>query len=543
MRTLLLDKQYKPISFIGYRRMARLVVKGKATIISTWKGETFHGDQDYPSIIVLNQYIRKNPLFPRFNFRGVFRRDFYTCFTEDVRVLLATGQEKSISTIQVGDVVVDAFGEHQRVIQTGSRSVDNLLAVNFRGTYETMYVTQDHPFLVKNDSGSYSFKPIIDPMVEYGRLPRNPTYTGSVEKLCVYDLLPKNKLYKLLDGEIKPVNRSLKPGIPLFIDRSPELSYLLGLYVAEGSFSGGNVVFSFGLHERNTLAADVIRITKNIFGLSGKEDINENRHTCKIVISSTVLGDFLTAICGKRSDGKITPWSGIGIYHKEYLKGLFLGDGYIYRYKFKITLDMTSFDVVVGARSILWSFGIYPNLYTVKRDNKKQTWQTILQGENYSIFMNRILNETVEDRKPNYGDDEYVLSLIKSKKEISGTFQVFNIEVVGSNTYIANGVAVHNCQYTGEILPPAQLTVDHVVPKSKGGKSTWENCVTASLKVNAEKADRTPDQAGLKLLRPAKAPPDSLGLEYAVMQSVHEDWEVYFPNIERRKRYEHKVAS
>src|SRR5690606_3079749 len=79
MRTLLLDKQYKPISFIGHRRMARLVVKEKATVVSTWKGESFHGDLDYPSIIVLNHYVRKKPLLPRFNFRGVFRRDFYTC--------------------------------------------------------------------------------------------------------------------------------------------------------------------------------------------------------------------------------------------------------------------------------------------------------------------------------------------------------------------------------------------------------------------------------------------------------------------------------
>lgn len=106
----------------------------------------------------------------------------------------------------------------------------------------------------------------------------------------------------------------------------------------------------------------------------------------------------------------------------------------------------------------------------------------------------------------------------------------------------------YTCQYTGIVLPPAQLTVDHIIPKSRGGKSTWENCVTASLKVNAAKADKTPEEAGLVLLRPAKAPPDSLGLEYAIMHIVHNDWEPYFPNVERQVRehtveHEHKVAS
>lgn len=89
------------------------------------------------------------------------------------------------------------------------------------------------------------------------------------------------------------------------------------------------------------------------------------------------------------------------------------------------------------------------------------------------------------------------------------------------------------CQYTGAVLPPSQLTVDHIIPKSKGGKSTWENCVTASLSVNAAKGNRTPEEAGLKLLRPAQAPPDSLALEYAVLKTVHPDWEGYFPGVER----------
>jgi len=92
------------------------------------------------------------------------------------------------------------------------------------------------------------------------------------------------------------------------------------------------------------------------------------------------------------------------------------------------------------------------------------------------------------------------------------------------------------CQYTGEILHPSKLTVDHVVPRAAGGKSTWENCVTASLEVNAAKGNRTPEEAGLKLLNEPKAPKDQLALEYAVMQYIHDDWEMYFPGIVRRCR-------
>lgn len=101
----------------------------------------------------------------------------------------------------------------------------------------------------------------------------------------------------------------------------------------------------------------------------------------------------------------------------------------------------------------------------------------------------------------------------------------------------------YTCQYTGKILPPSQLTVDHVIPRAKGGKSTWENCVTASLEVNAAKGNRTPEEAGLKLLRPAQAPPDSLALEYVTMQTVHPDWEAYFPYASRQNGVDYQLVA
>ena len=62
------------------------------------------------------------------------------------------------------------------------------------------------------------------------------------------------------------------------------------------------------------------------------------------------------------------------------------------------------------------------------------------------------------------------------------------------------------CQYTGRRLAPHEGNIDHVVPRSRGGRTTWENCVVADRRVNSRKADRTPEEAGLRLLRPPRAP-------------------------------------
>ena len=58
----------------------------------------------------------------------------------------------------------------------------------------------------------------------------------------------------------------------------------------------------------------------------------------------------------------------------------------------------------------------------------------------------------------------------------------------------------HKCQYCGVHPKNDELTIDHVLPRSQGGGTTWENCVLACYKCNSKKADRTPQQAGMKLL-------------------------------------------
>jgi 5-methylcytosine-specific restriction endonuclease McrA len=57
------------------------------------------------------------------------------------------------------------------------------------------------------------------------------------------------------------------------------------------------------------------------------------------------------------------------------------------------------------------------------------------------------------------------------------------------------------CQYTGRKLSPGEGNIDHVIPRSRGGASSWENCVLSHRKVNEKKAARLPQEAGLRLLR------------------------------------------
>jgi len=59
----------------------------------------------------------------------------------------------------------------------------------------------------------------------------------------------------------------------------------------------------------------------------------------------------------------------------------------------------------------------------------------------------------------------------------------------------------YTCQYCGDAPGRANLTMDHVLPRSRGGQTTWDNVVTACRSCNMRKGDHTPGEAGLTLRR------------------------------------------
>ncbi|MFQ5697362.1 MAG: HNH endonuclease [Myxococcota bacterium] len=64
----------------------------------------------------------------------------------------------------------------------------------------------------------------------------------------------------------------------------------------------------------------------------------------------------------------------------------------------------------------------------------------------------------------------------------------------------------NTCQYCGRHFSRSELNLDHVVPRSRGGRTTWENVVCSCLDCNRRKGGRTPKQAGLRLIQAPRRP-------------------------------------
>ena len=85
----------------------------------------------------------------------------------------------------------------------------------------------------------------------------------------------------------------------------------------------------------------------------------------------------------------------------------------------------------------------------------------------------------------------------------------------------------NRCQYTGRLLHPDEGSLDHVVPRSRGGQDAWENLVWSAKDVNQRKADRLPHEAGLKLLSVPRAPKELPVTEFIRKSPRVADWELF----------------
>lgn len=85
----------------------------------------------------------------------------------------------------------------------------------------------------------------------------------------------------------------------------------------------------------------------------------------------------------------------------------------------------------------------------------------------------------------------------------------------------------NTCQYCGKRYPLSELSIDHVVPQSRGGRNTWTNLVCACVGCNSRKGSRTPRQAGLQLVRKPVKPRTCPDRSIRLRRRQYDAWKVF----------------
>lgn len=136
------------------------------------------------------------------------------------------------------------------------------------------------------------------------------------------------------------------------------------------------------------------------------------------------------------------------------------------------------------------------------------------------VFLQKaeLINE-VEERELRSISETYPFpSVIKINRYIHIPYK--GVVLTRHNIFKRDG---HKCQYCGT---SKELTLDHLIPRSKGGKSSWINLVTACKGCNTKKGDNSPEQAGMRLhTKPVK--PSYLSFIKSANGTLREDWKPF----------------
>jgi 5-methylcytosine-specific restriction endonuclease McrA len=93
----------------------------------------------------------------------------------------------------------------------------------------------------------------------------------------------------------------------------------------------------------------------------------------------------------------------------------------------------------------------------------------------------------------------------------------------------------YQCQYCGKKNPVSLMTIDHIVPRSRGGTASWTNVVTCCNKCNTKKGGRLPEEAGMKLINTPQTPTFNSGFARLFGDKKYAVWKEFIKDSSRTK--------
>ena len=132
-------------------------------------------------------------------------------------------------------------------------------------------------------------------------------------------------------------------------------------------------------------------------------------------------------------------------------------------------------------------------------------------------------------------DDDDWIRTVNSEIQVPRVIRLLTYERMPKHTVKFNRRNIfardnNQCQYCGRKFPTTELSLDHVIPRSQGGQSTWENIVCACVGCNVRKGGRTPREAHMTLVRKPEKPKRSPLLNQKLTLNKYRSWKTFLEN-------------
>jgi ribonucleoside-diphosphate reductase alpha chain len=394
-----------------------------------------------------------------------FMRTFdQMCFPPGTKVLTPDGQ-RPVESLREGDLVIDENGDAQPVVETMERNVDeNIVEVTPDRVNKPIRATNEHPFKVAREDGfewvdaadlSEGDLLVLGHAVDENALTLDETLdlseVASGPLVFADGGVTINREY--YDASKGPAPASIASDVPV-----DAFATVAGWYLAEGCVvyrRGLPNEVTFTLHADERAASEEIVDALDAFDVSCRVETDESRNTQHVHVESASFAQLIEGLFGTGASEKQVPdflWNAPVETQTRVVEALFAGDGTTETRgdSQRVKLQMTCEEVVDFVFQAGLRAGVQFSRHRRTPDDRKQTYwvsasvSTALGTPLSGLFDDVPDDFAARDRTKQRNGREVVK--VGSVDTVAYEGPVYNAEVAGTHTYVAEDLVVHNCE-------------------------------------------------------------------------------------------------
>lgn len=362
-----------------------------------------------------------------------------SCFPPGTRVRMADGSERVIEGVRLGEHVVTAEGHTGRVTRTMLRDEDGGLVRLVIWGHAHLRMTREHPVLT--DRGYVPAAELrIGDRVAFPRYmstqPRTDVVVADHVERASHRLVRGNRWQGV------PGRSGLAAGshvLPEKISLDARFGRLIGLFLAEGCCDSGKATWTLHIDERATLGAEIVSVLADYGVTAHTKDIPSHK-THKVTVHGTAWTRLLSSLCGngaglKRLHSDLT--AGPSNFLAAVFSGWRDGDAHQRPNRAECVGVSISRDLALGMYDIAQALGLRPVIRHVPPVNNRHAqvrrwrWEVGTSSTGASGYSTQ--------------DERHVWRKVRELRVEDYVGPVYNLSVEGDESYVAEGIGVHNC--------------------------------------------------------------------------------------------------
>lgn len=362
-----------------------------------------------------------------------------SCFPPGTRVRMADGTHRPIEQVRLNEKVLTAEGNTGRVRTLFARhEAECVLRIRCHGHYG-IRATREHPVLTKRGYVPAEQLTVGDLVAVPRYLPATTNSIVTAEhrgQMVRVRNEARERVFAGVPGR-KPAVVQVA-AVPDVILLTPGVGRIMGLFLAEGCTDKNKVVWTFNSKELNTLAAELVSLLSVELGATAHVQERFARNTCKVSVHGRVWAELFKSLCGNGSGQKqLHPdiASGPVDFLEALYEGWMAGDGHEKRISRQgVTV---SHDLALSMFDIVNYLGKQP---AIRHSDPKISHGVKVRQRRYDL---EVSTGGGKNRPPIDAKAMWRKVASIDTEEYQG--DVYNIEVEGDNSYVAEGIGVHNC--------------------------------------------------------------------------------------------------